>query len=557
MSQQKSISTLAFEHARRLAADPNICTVGYGAKLRAGAPVQTDTLVFYVREKLPDAADVAARGSWAVPPELDGFATDVVEVGHLATATANRSLPSGNRGTRIDDPLLGGVATMALGTAAPTPGPAGYGTLGGLAFDSQTSGTQTGAPLVLSNAHVWGQTQGVEVVQPIMASAVLGAVAATASAGTPATTVLTSIPPGLTAPLVFTSSIAQTYLVTGGTSDPLPGGQAATPPPAGTRTDVEQVTVGAPIVGLSPTGRRVSPTVSWDYRRLSATSVLESPTSAARAETRLLAARRLFTDAASYTTSQTINLYAEIIPASGGAPSSTSSHFALVLFYPLPAGDRFVPRLLRPAARQTPVSVTTQLQGFPAPARVGTAVLPVTVGAFAIDADSNGTFVTPPAGQLPAGTLALALPGGTVRVFVPPSTRVDLDIDLRPAAGPFQGSAVNSAGDVVASMTTAAGTSGRTTATAQASEIVELRLTGVSLAQLFKITSLRASPETAAPLSYVGSAKAADLAALAHGQWGASLFVQALDSGAPESANVVERANGLQALIADCLFAIP
>jgi hypothetical protein len=145
-----------------------------------------------------------------------------------------------------------------------------------------------------------------------------------------------------------------------------------------------------------------------------------------------------------------------------------------------------------------------------------------------------------------------------VRIFVPPSTRVDLDIDLRPAAGPFQGSAVNSAGDVVvAAMTTAAGTSGRTIATAQASEIVELRLTGVSLAQLFKITSLRASPETTAPLSYAGSANAGDLAALTHGQWGASLLVQALENGAPESANVIERAIGAQALISDCLFTIP
>jgi hypothetical protein len=551
MSEQKAISTVAYEQAQRLSADPNICTVGYGAKLRGGAPVAVDTLVFYVREKLRPE-EVAALGSWPVPLDCDGFPTDVVAVGQLAAATADRALPSGSRGLRIDDPLIGGVATMALGTAAPAPGPAGYGTLGGLAFD-----TATGAPLALSNAHVWGQTLGAEVVQPIMASAVLGAVAATATSGTPAATVLTSVPPGLVAPLTFVNSIAQTYLVTGGSDDPLPSGQNATPPAAGTRTDAEQVTVGAPIAGIAPAGRRLSPSVSWSYRRLSATAVLEAPTSGPRTQNTLLAARRLFTDAASYTTSQTINLYAEIIPAVGGGPATVSAHFPLVLFYPLPAGDRFIPRLLRPSARQTPTSVTTQLQGFPAPARVGVAVLPVTVGSFAVDADLNGNFKTPPTGQLPAGTLALELPTGTVRIFVPPSTRVDLDIDLRPAAGPFQGSAVNSAGDVVAAMTTAAGTSGRTNATAQASEIVELRLTGVSLAQLFKITSLRASPETTAPLSYVGSAKAADLGAVAHGQWGASLFVQALDSGTPESANVVERSNGGQALLADCLFTIP
>jgi hypothetical protein len=555
MTEQKSISTVAFEQARRLAADPNIYTVGYGAKLRAYTPVQDGVLVFYVREKLRDVAEVAARGSWPIPREVDGYATDVVETGHIATAVADRSPPSGNRGTRIDDPLVGGVATMALGTSSPTPGPAGYGTLGGLAFDAASGGT--GAPLVLSNAHVWGQSGGVEVVQPIMASAVLGAAATTASAGTPATTVLTTIPPGLTAPLTFLNSIAQTYLVTGGTTDPLPAGQTATPPPAGTRTDAEQVSVTAPVAGLTPAGRRLSPSVQWDYRRLSPSAVLESPTTRAVTESRLLAARRLFTDAASYTTSQTVNLYAEIIPAAGGAPLDPSAHFVLALFYPLPAGDRFVPRMLRPSARQTPTSVTMQLQGFPAPARVGTAVLPFTSGAFTVDAGANGNFVTPPSGQLPTGTLALQLPAGTVRIFVPPSTRVDLDIDLRPSSGPFQGSAINSAGDAVATVTTAAGTSGRTNATAQASEIVELRLTGVSLAQLFKITSLRASPETTAPLSYTGSARAADLAALTHGQWGVSLLVQALDSGAPESANVVERAINAETVITDALFTIP
>ena len=554
-SAEKSIHEVAYENARRLAADPNIQTVGYGAKLRAGAPIGAGTLVFYVRQKLSAADDIVARGSWPIPGEIDGFATDVVEVGELAAATANRVAPSGSRGLRIDDPLVGGVATMALGTSAPTPGPGGYGTLGGLAFDTATSG-----PVVLSNAHVWGLATGTEVVQPIMASAVIGAAAATASSDSPVGTVLTSVPPGLAAPVAFLNSIAQTYLTTGGADDPLPSGQTATPPPAGTRTDAEQVSVAAPGAGFAPAGRRLSPVVSWSYRRLSPTSVLEAPTSAARTQNKLLAARRLFTDAATYTTSQTINLYAEIIPAAGGAPVSASSHFPLVLLYPLPSGNRFVPRWLKPTSRQTPTSVTTQLQGFPTPpARVNSAaVFPLTSGVFSIDADVNGNFRTPPTGQLPAGTLSLELPTGTVRVFVPPSTRVDLDIDLRaPAVGPFQGTAVNSAGDVVATMTTSAGTSGRSNATAQASEIVELRLTGVSLAQLFRITCLRASPETTAPLSYAGSARAADLAAIAHGQWGASLFVQALDSGTPESANVVERATGAQALLADCTFTIP
>jgi hypothetical protein len=120
---------------------------------------------------------------------------------------------------------------------------------------------------------------------------------------------------------------------------------------------------------------------------------------------------------------------------------------------------------------------------------------------------------------------------------------------------PFQATAVNSAGDVVATATVGSGTSGRSLVTAAASEIVELRLTGASNAQIFGATSRRASPETTpAPLSYTGTAAAADLIAITKGRWGASLFVQALDSAVPESANVVETATGVATLIADAQF---
>jgi hypothetical protein len=81
--------------------------------------------------------------------------------------------------------------------------------------------------------------------------------------------------------------------------------------------------------------------------------------------------------------------------------------------------------------------------------------------------------------------------------------------------------------------------------------LVEVRLTSAANALLFGVTSKRASPETAAPLSYSGSVKAS---ALSSGHWGASLFVQEIDTGLTESANVVESAIGAATLIADCQF---
>ncbi len=538
---------VAFREGRRLASDPNIRAVGYGAKLSQGVPTRGDSLVFLVHEKLTSDEEIAARGSWVVPATIDGFATDVVAMGQLAAATADRAPPVGARATHLATPLLGGTATMGLGSQGP--GPGGYGTLGGLCFDV-TSAT----PLLLSNAHLWGQTVGNDVTQPISPAALFGATASPAMApGATPLTVLTRTPSALSAPIAFVNAVAQSYLIAGADTDPQAFGQAATPVTGATRTDAEQISLSAPNAGFPPAGRRQAPTLTWAYQRFASTAVVQASSSTPHAPTKLLAARRLFSDAASYTSTQTVNLYAEIIPAAGGAPAVATSHYPLVLLYPLPAGDKFIPRLLTPSARQTPATVTLTFQGFPAPSRVGSINLPFSVqgGAFVVDSDQPGAFQAAAAGALPAGTLALKLPASAVRLFVPPGTQVIVDLDLRGIPGPFQAQGVNTAGDAVGTVTTAAGTAGRTLVTINASELIEVQLTGAANALLFGVTSKRASPETAAPLSYTGSIKAS---ALTSGHWAASLFVQALDSGLAESANVVETAIGAATLIADCQF---
>ena len=88
-----------------------------------------------------------------------------------------------------------------------------------------------------------------------MPVAVFGAAAAAAVVGAPPLPAQTRVPSGLTAPAVFASSFAQTYLITGGDLDPLPVGQVAAPVTAGTRTDSEEVTVSAPVADLPPAGR--------------------------------------------------------------------------------------------------------------------------------------------------------------------------------------------------------------------------------------------------------------------------------------------------------------
>jgi hypothetical protein len=545
----KTVADVAFAEGRRLENDPNIIAVGHGAKLRSGQPIDSESVVFFVKEKLATPAAIAERRSAPVPSTIDGFPTDVVEVGHLAAASADRTPPAGNRGTRIDDPLVGGVATMALGSAAPA-GPGSYGTLGGQCFDSVSR-----APLVLSNAHVWGTAGNTEIVQPVMASAIMGAPVTTALIGPPSAVVQTRVPTGLAAPVAFANSVAQTYMITGTDNDPLPTGQGATTVAGTTRTDSEQVTVAAPAAGLPPAGVRLSPTVSWAYQRVADSAVLQNTSNAARAATKLLTARRLFSNAASYSGSTPVNLYAEIIPAPGGGSSLANGHHVLALLYPTATGDRFIPRVLRPTARQSVTQVTTSFAGFPNPARAGTAVLPAVVGGFAVDSPLTGTFVVPPAGSgLPANTFVLALPTGSVRLFVPIGTQVVVDINLS-GSGPLVAQAINSARDPIATtVSQAAGPPGRTLVTISASEIVEVVLTGVGNAQLYGVTSRRASPEVTAPLCYAGTISAADITP--KGVWAASLFVQTSDGGVTESANLTETAIGQAGLIADCQFTV-
>jgi hypothetical protein len=541
-----TLADLAFAEGRRLAGDPNICAVGYGIKLRAGFPAAPGALVFFVREKLGAAAAIAARDTWSIPDTIGGFATDVVEVGHLVAAAADRAVPAGRRGTHVATPLVGGVTTMGLGSQIP--GPGGYGTMGGLSFDNGTS-----APLLLSNAHVWGQTIPTEVAQPVTATSVFGAAASPATFGTPAAMVLTRVPPALAGPVAFVNSVAQTYLITGSDTDPVVFGQGATVP-GSARTDREQVTIDAGAAAFPPAGRHLFPAPSWTYQRFTGSASLQVSSSAVRPTTKLLAARRLFTNAATYSTSQTVSLYAELIPAIDGLPSIASSHFPLVLIYPLPAGNKFFPRLLRPTARQTPTGVATQFTGFPAPARLGPVSLPFAVAGFTVDSVGTGTFQNPSAGTLPAGTLALSLPVGTVRLFVPPSTQVIIDIDLSALTGTLTAQAVSSAGDDVGTTTIPSpGANGRTLVSVASSEIVEVRLTVPGTAVLYGVTASRASPEATPPLCYAGSIAASTLGT---GRWGASLFVQGVDTGVPESANVVETAIGAATLLNDCIFAV-
>ncbi len=297
----------AFTESQRLAADANIAAVGYGTKLRDGRPSGGTCLQYFVRRKLPPG-ELERATTWPVPAAVDGLPTDVVEVGELRAAISNVAPPMGTRGTRMGDPLIGGYASVGLGDSAGSAG--GFGTLGGLCFDSST-----GAPLALSAAHTWGTTGKPEVMQPLLPRTLFGTNAEPLT--NPSGLVRADVPIGLRAAVAFANAGVWARFVTGLGDDPVVFGQTSTPVAANARTDAETVSIAAEASpGLPPAGRTFTESIAWSYQRLSA-SALDAAVNQDRTNDKILSVRRASTDLASYTTSKAVKITAEIFWASG------------------------------------------------------------------------------------------------------------------------------------------------------------------------------------------------------------------------------------------------
>jgi hypothetical protein len=141
---------------QQYANDPNIQTVGWGLAERGGKPENGISIVFYVKQKLPSEHSIKGVGSQPIPEEIEGFKTDVQELRVYPHGDA-----AGDRDEIKFDPLRGGVASSnAEGHIAWFNG---WGTLGILARDNAD-----GAPVALSNWHVWGDggDEGDRIIQP-------------------------------------------------------------------------------------------------------------------------------------------------------------------------------------------------------------------------------------------------------------------------------------------------------------------------------------------------------------------------------------------------------
>lgn len=435
------IEAVARSETERLANDPNIIGVGYGIKRTAGEIVPGIALRYIVHRKLPDAITVEAVGSEPIPPEVDGFPTDVIETG--VTEPDDKGPPTGNRGSAIEDPLVGGTSTTVL--AGWHSIPTGYGTLGGICFDEATSDA-----LALSNAHIWGDTIGADVIQPwLPAEEYLGAVVELLACG-PVISYLVEgvVPSPLTGALTIAAAVAWAAFVALDEEDPNRWGQRTSgQPPVGSITSVERVHLTATVPPRPFPGLPYTAGVTWDYTRESTTGDSSAPHRAEnQTNEHVLVGTKVWTDRSWYYSGDRVEICAEIDTAH---IADASGLFVVAHCFATDHRDRMYSRVLRPGrCETTPAEEERCFHGFPPPASPGgSATFPFAVDAFRFEAGSTSHFMGP-FPDTPEGVTTLAIPWQGLTVRTPPTSAVSLDVVH--FAGPIEARAYDVGGALVA-----------------------------------------------------------------------------------------------------------
>lgn len=437
----RPLTAVAATESQRLTADPNVVCVGYGLKYVQGRPTPRVALQYHVRRKLADSAAIRDAGSEPISPEVEGYPTDVLEWRvYRALACPGSAQPTGARGDRKEDPLLGGTSTTVLGDFFSFP--TGYGTLGGLCFD-----TASGAAMALSNAHVYGQDVGNDAIQPwLPTQEYLEATAVYLTCGGPLTHLFTwTAPSPLTGILTGAAAAAWVAAIASDAEDPSRWGQrTGTVPASGVLTRREDVAVHATVPSMPFPGRGWVAETAWKYTRTTSGpgAATTATVEARRANDHVLLGKRVLTDRPTYRAGQQVRICAELL--SRGVRSSPShevftpppvERFVVAHCFPVRRPDRLVKRVLvadqsgrcGKVEPQRPVCV----RGFePQIAGHQQMTFRIVADPFILFSEALSTrlmFATESAN--PSGVDAVRLPGSApLSISCPPSTHVSLDV---------------------------------------------------------------------------------------------------------------------------------
>ncbi|MCZ7663198.1 MAG: hypothetical protein M5U22_09865 [Thermoleophilia bacterium] len=414
------IQRVVEEEARRLYDDPNVAGVGFGIKRRGGQIAEGLCVRYIVHKKIPDAEGIEAVGSSVLPVEVEGFPTDVVEIERAVPH--DNGPPTGDRGSRKDDPLVGGGSTTVLSSWHSFP--TGFGTLGGICFDSAT-----GEAMALSNAHVWGMEAGRDVIQPWMPTEeYLEAVVKLLACGPVISYLIEGVVPSpLTAGLAAGAAAAWVAAAASDGEDPSRWGQGETgAPPAGARTQAERIHLAAEVPARPFPGFPYTTKTLWQYERDTTAGSFPAQTEEERKNEHLLVSKRVWTDRAAYHGGERVRICAEVATQ---RTAYAADYFVVAHCFPSDHRDRLMSRVLSPGECETQPRKEVCFHGFPPPAKPGQpAHFPFSVDVFRFSAGQPGRFVGPwPAGD-PQAVTVLQIPWQGMRVELPPASKVTLEV---------------------------------------------------------------------------------------------------------------------------------
>jgi hypothetical protein len=426
------LADVAVAEAQRLTGDPNIVCVGIGLKLVRGRATLRAALQYHVRTKHVSDAEIRSAGSQSVPALVHDYATDVIQwtVDRPMACPADHK-PTGDRGGDKEDPLVGGTSTTILGDFHSFP--TGYGTLGGICFDSAT-----GASMALSNAHVYSEETGNDVIQPwLPMSEWLESGLKYLFCGGPLSHLFfwTARSP-LTDILTGAAAAAWVAAACSDAEDPSRWGQRTTAvPSAGALTDRERIHVEAEVPHLPFPGRHWQAKARWDYTRHTNVGQTTGSIEAARENEHVLVGKRVFTDRDTYHGGDRVTICAQLWTRADRQPIE---HFVVAHSFPIADPSRLVRRVLLPGdlcarydANLEKLRKPHCLHGFqPQVDGLLEMVFPIVAAPFVLFCEA-GVTVLHPAGapDNPSGVAALRIPPARpLNVACPPSTYVEIDL---------------------------------------------------------------------------------------------------------------------------------
>lgn len=463
--ERKTLAEVAAAESRRLINDPNLLSMGIGLKFVKGKPRLSAALQYYVREKA-SSHDLKKLGTAMIPGEVGGYPTDVIQVEIFRTlACPPDNPPTGNRGSEIENPLVGGTSTTTLGSFHSFP--TGYGTLGGICFDAVS-----GDAMALSNAHVYGDSLGAEGIQPwLPTNEYIGAAIAWLACGGPLTHLFFwTAPSAATTILDTAAAIAWLAASASDAEDPNRWGQRTTAvPPGGALTERETVRLDAEIPHLPFPGRTWKAKTNWEYTRIATSGSTTGTVDAERPNEHTLIGKRVFSDRPVYRGGDRVRICAEIWTP---AREKVRELFVVANLFPIANPSRITRRVLvendickrlddKLEKEQKPICIqgfTPQIQG------VAQMLFPIVEAPFRLWSRTPSTVIDGTALGIPAGE--------AIYIAVPPCTNADLDVLHRGKR--IHVRAISANGDVVA----------EATSTDQPGVVQKLRLTGPEIIRL-------------------------------------------------------------------------